>query len=52
MKNIKKQNTEEVLKMIFLMDLEKWNTKVEILSKEYFNLGNDPNLDYRYNQME
>jgi len=36
---------KELLKMIFLMDLEKWLGKVETLIKEYFNLEKNPNLD-------
>ena len=39
-------NIKELLKMIFLMDMENQYGKMVIPINEYFNLGKYPNLDY------
>ena len=48
----KELNMKELFKMIYNMDLENIFGKMELLIKAYFNLGKNPNLDYRYKQME
>ena len=48
----KELNMQELLKMIFVMDLEKLFGKMEVLIKVYFNLKKHPNLDIVLFQME
>ena len=50
--NNKELNMKEHLKMIFRMDLENMIFKMDVLIKEYFNLGNYQNLDILLIQME
>ena len=46
------KNMKELLKMIFLMDLEKYFITMEVVIKEYFNLVVDPNLVIIYIPVE
>ena len=50
--NIIELNMKELLKMIFLMDLEKYFITMEVVIKEYFNLVVDPNLVIIYIPVE